>query len=48
MKIKRLDLKYNRLQVNISKSQVGSVPLEQTYDADTGEYCSNRTFMELK
>lgn len=38
MKIKRLDFKYNRLQVNISKSQVGSVPLEQTYDADTGEY----------
>lgn len=34
MKYKRLDIKYTPLQVHYSKSVSGSVPLEQTYDAD--------------
>lgn len=38
MKYKRLDIKYTPLQVHYSKSVSGSVPLEQTYDADQDEY----------
>ena len=38
MKYKRLDIKYTPLQVNTSKSVSGSVPLEQTYDANQDEY----------
>lgn len=38
MKYKRLDIKYTPLQVHYSKSISGSVPLEQTYDADQDEY----------
>lgn len=38
MKYKRLDVKYTPLQVHYSKSVSGSVPLEQTYDADQDEY----------
>lgn len=38
MKYKRLDFKYTPLQVNTSKSVSGSVPLEQTYDANQDEY----------
>lgn len=38
MKYKRLDFKYTPLQVNTSKTISGSVPLEQTYDANQNEY----------
>lgn len=38
MKYKRLDFKYTPLQVNTSKTISGTVPLEQTYDADQDEY----------
>lgn len=38
MKYKRLDFKYTPLQVNTSKTISGSVPLEQTYDANQDEY----------
>lgn len=38
MKYKRLDIKYTPLQVNTSKTISGSVPLEQTYDANQDEY----------
>lgn len=38
MKYKKLDIKYTPLQVHYSKSVSGSVPLEQTYDADQDEY----------
>lgn len=38
MKYKRLDFKYTPLQVHYSKSVSGSVPLEQSYDADQDEY----------
>lgn len=38
MKYKRLDFKYTPLQVNTSKTISGSVPLEQTYDANQDEH----------
>lgn len=38
MKYKRLNFKYTPLQVNTSKTISGSVPLEQTYDANQDEY----------
>lgn len=38
MKYKRLDFKYTPLQVNTSKTISGSVPLEQTYNANQDEY----------
>lgn len=41
MKYKRLDFKYTPLQVNTSKTISGSVPLEQTYDANQNEYAPN-------
>lgn len=41
MKYKRLDFKYTPLQVNTSKTISGSVPLEQTYDANQKEYAPN-------
>lgn len=41
MKYKRLDIKYTPLQVNTSKTISGSVPLEQTYDANQNEYTPN-------
>ena len=41
MKYKRLDFKYTPLQVNTSKTISGSVPLEQTYDANQNEYTPN-------
>lgn len=41
MKYKRLDFKYTPLQVNTSKTISGSVPLEQTYDANQNEYVPN-------
>lgn len=41
MKYKRLDFKYTPLQVHTSKTISGSVPLEQTYDANQNEYTPN-------
>ena len=38
MKTRRLDFKFTPLQLSVSMTLEGSVPNEQTYDADSGEY----------
>lgn len=38
MKTRRFDFVFTPLQLDHSVEQIGSVPSEQTYDADTGEY----------